>query len=127
MMEKSFLLHVVKITKKRRNLSVILPIVLALILDAVLAFHQLGERFRTDRQRVNLLDKLLVRAELLSAHDDVSELRVDLGVQPSVADKIYDPALGFLLIHVELVGKHPEGEQNYANCWKLQILKLTRW
>lgn len=76
--------------------------------NAVLSFDEFGEGFGADRERVDLLDKLLVRAELLSSHNDVAEFRVDLGVETSVTDEIDDPALGLLLVHVQLVSEHPE-------------------
>lgn len=40
------------------------------------------------------------------AHDDMVCGGVDLGVQTRVTDEVDDPALGGLLVHVQLLGQH---------------------
>jgi hypothetical protein len=84
----------------RPLLGIIAGVLAALLLQV--ARQHIG----AEAQRLGLVDHLLVHAWLGAAHNDVMLFRVNLRVEPGIADQIDDPELCLLLAHVELVGKH---------------------
>jgi len=40
----------------------------------------------------------------------MAKFRIDLGIQPGIADKIDDPALRLVGLHVQLIGQHANGD-----------------
>lgn len=70
-----------------------------------------GQFLRSNREHLRLFNQLLVRANCLGGHDDVSLLRIDFRVQPGVSNQIDNPSFGVLRSHVQFFGQHPETSQ----------------
>ena len=62
-----------------------------------------GEVVAPRRQVLRLVDDLLVNRVGGVAHDDAVLSGVDLGVEGGVADKVDDPSLGVVRLHIELL------------------------
>lgn len=46
----------------------------------------------------------------MSAHDDVAEFAVNLGVETGITNEVDDPAFGDVGLHVELLSEHADGD-----------------
>ena len=92
--------------------SIIFPIILSGVFNSgiMFTFNKTCQRFRSNGQRINFLHQLLVWTQWLCAHDDVAQLRVNLGIQTSITNQIDDPAFGFTWLHVQLIGQHADGD-----------------
>ena len=80
-------------------------------------YDGIGQVVRPSSESLGLLHDLLVNTRLLGTHDHGALLRVNLGVQPGVADKVRDPLLRALLVHVELAREHlQDGSIDVKTC-----------
>ena len=70
---------------------------------------------------------LLIWRSRLCSHDHMPQLGVDLGVELGISDQVYDPPLGIVTFHVELLCQHLDGNAlvDSAKCLEDHLVNIN--